>query len=396
MNHLEENHEDELSLFSPPPANTGIQRREWIEFRPTNQITGEGPLIFSIPPQSAAYMDLKRSSLKVKLRLTNADGTSIAKDANVGLVNLPLHSIFSEVECSLQQTPVAQMGSNYPYKAYIDTILESGADDQVHLTSQFFHKDSAGHFDDAEKLRGRLKITRHLQRRRQRVLFGIRRRLRSLRPQRRRPTRFQRQTEGRLSIGNQICQCSIGERDRVDVRQVPQGHARGSIQTSPAAMNKRGVERALKTHHVKAICADELIRPDRPETYVVNTDICARPGTHWTVFHFPEKGPPEFFDSLGHRPGDYRRRFERVLGSTYLYTPDAIQPEDRDICGAFCIHFVRERHRSRSFQDILKDFSTEDLPNNDRKVKTFIRERPRPTRQRWSVKAVRTAANDGK
>lgn len=75
-------------------------------------------------------------------------------------------------------------------------------------------------------------------------------------------------------------------------------------------MNNREVERALKTHHVKAICTDELIRPDRPETYVVNTDICAIPGTHWTVFHFPVKEPPEFFDSLGHRPGDYRRRFE--------------------------------------------------------------------------------------
>lgn len=152
MNHLEENHEDELALFSPPPTNTGIQRREWIEFRPTNQITGEGPLVFLIPPQSAAYMDLKRSSLKVKLRLTNADGTSIAKDANVGLVNLPLHLIFSE--CSLKQTPVAQMGSNYPNKAYIDTILESGDDNQVHLTSQFFHKDSASHFDDAEVKNG--------------------------------------------------------------------------------------------------------------------------------------------------------------------------------------------------------------------------------------------------
>lgn len=55
-------------------------------------------------------------------------------------------------------------------------------------------------------------------------------------------------------------------------------------------MNNREVERGLQTHHVKAICADELIRPDRPDTYVVNTDICVRPGTHWK-FHFPVKGP---------------------------------------------------------------------------------------------------------
>lgn len=154
MNHLEENHEDELSLFSPPPANTGIQRREWIEFRPTNQISADAPLDFSIPPQSAAYMDLKRSSLKVKLRLLNADGSAIPKEANVGLVNLPLHAVFAEVECSLQQTPVAQMGSNYPYKAYIDTLLETGVNENVPLSSQLFVKDNAGHHDESDVRNG--------------------------------------------------------------------------------------------------------------------------------------------------------------------------------------------------------------------------------------------------
>lgn len=150
MTHFEENHEDELSLFSPPPANTGIQRREWIEFRPTNQITGDSPLEFTIPPQSATYMDLKRSSLKVKLRLLNENGSAIAKDTNVGLVNLPLQAIFSEVECSLQQTSVTQLGSNYPFRAYIDTLLESGANDRVKLDSQLFVKDQSGHHDDAD------------------------------------------------------------------------------------------------------------------------------------------------------------------------------------------------------------------------------------------------------
>ena len=154
MNHLEENHHDELSLFSPPPANTGIERREWIEFRPNNQITGDSPVEFTIPPQSAAYIDLKRSSLKVKLRLTKADGTLIKKDANVGLINLPLQAIFSVVECSLQQTPVAQMGSNYPYKAYIDTLLETGKGEKVLLNSQFFLKDTPGHHDNADVITG--------------------------------------------------------------------------------------------------------------------------------------------------------------------------------------------------------------------------------------------------
>jgi hypothetical protein len=66
MNHLEENHEDELSVFTHPPVNTGVHTRQWIEYRPTNQISGESLLDFLIPPQSVGYMDL-RSTLKIKL-----------------------------------------------------------------------------------------------------------------------------------------------------------------------------------------------------------------------------------------------------------------------------------------------------------------------------------------
>ena len=149
MNHLEENHEDELSVFTPPLTNTGVNTRQWIEYRPTNQISSESPLEFLIPPQSVGYMNLRRSTLKMKVRLTNALGQPVAKDANVRMVNLPLQAVFSQVDCSLQQISVTQTGTNYPYKAYIDTLLESGANDRVLRESQLFKKNTPVRHDDA-------------------------------------------------------------------------------------------------------------------------------------------------------------------------------------------------------------------------------------------------------
>ena len=131
MNNLKENHEDELSVFTPPLTNTVVHTRQWIEYRLTNQISAESPLEFLIPPQSVGCMDLGRGTLKITLRLTKALGQPVAKDTNVGLVNLPLQAVFSQVDCSLQQTSVAQTGTNYPCKAYIDTLLETGANDRV-------------------------------------------------------------------------------------------------------------------------------------------------------------------------------------------------------------------------------------------------------------------------
>ena len=98
MNQLEENNSAE---YGHPPSN---------------QITECGVIEFVIPPQTAGYMNLKNSSLKVKLRITDYFGKPITDDANVGLVCLPLQSIFSQVDCTLQQTPVGQVGQNYPYR----------------------------------------------------------------------------------------------------------------------------------------------------------------------------------------------------------------------------------------------------------------------------------------
>lgn len=146
MNQVEENH-DELSIFTQPPSNTAIQRREWFEYRPINQITDYADLDFFVLPQAAGYMDLKRSTIKVKIRLTDATDKPIAKDENVGLVNLPLHALFTQIDCSLQQTGVGQTGNNYPYKAYIDTLMSTSPNDKVVLDSQLFVKDTAGHDD---------------------------------------------------------------------------------------------------------------------------------------------------------------------------------------------------------------------------------------------------------
>lgn len=148
MNQIEENHEDELSIFEPLSSHTSIHSREWIESRSINQSTEYPALEFLVPPQSAEYMDLKNSTLKVKIRLTDATDQPITT-GDVGLVNLALHSIFSQVDCTLQQTPVGQTGTNYPYKAYIDTLLSTNENDKITLQSQLFVKDEGGRDDPA-------------------------------------------------------------------------------------------------------------------------------------------------------------------------------------------------------------------------------------------------------
>ena len=142
---------EELLLFSLPRSDTALQSREWIEYRPVNQITGSTVLDFNIPSQSSAYIDFKNSRLNVKLRLTNNDGTPLKDGEVVGLVNLPLQTIFRQVDVTFQQTQVSHTGTNYPYKAYIDTILKANLSTQENLlTSQLFYKDKGPDTNDAK------------------------------------------------------------------------------------------------------------------------------------------------------------------------------------------------------------------------------------------------------
>ena len=83
------------------------------QYRPANQITGSSVIDFNIPAQSSTYVDLKNSVLNVKLRLTNGDGTPLTDGMVARLINLPLQTIFNQVDVTLQQTPLSHPGTNY-------------------------------------------------------------------------------------------------------------------------------------------------------------------------------------------------------------------------------------------------------------------------------------------
>ena len=142
-------------------------------------------------------------------------------------------------------------------------------------------------------------------------------------------------------------------------------------------MNNFQLESILKDLPVKVCCAEDLPSriTKRPQSFVTNTDSCAGPGRHWVVFHFPEDGPCEFFDSLGVKPEGYQTRFKQVLednGSRYVFTLDRMQPMNSVTCGLYCIYFVKHRYRNISFSNILSCFSTKHLEMNDRKMIEYL------------------------
>ena len=150
----------QTSLFLPPPVDNSIQREYWVEFNPIATISGGGTIEFNIPGTSMDYVNLAKTKLHINYSIAKEDGSPIKDERDslgkptdtsdqVGPVNLTLHSIFRQIDLSLNQKIVSpDVGVNYPYKAMIDLLLNSTTD---MISSQgvaaLFHKDQPGQMD---------------------------------------------------------------------------------------------------------------------------------------------------------------------------------------------------------------------------------------------------------
>ena len=138
----------ELDLFSVPPTQTSVENGTWVEYHPITTLTENSPIEFDIPSSGEDYVDFANSYLHVKAKIVKGNGENLAADDVVAPTNLWLHSLFSQVDVSLNGTQITSSTNTYPYRAMIETLLTYGGDaKQSQLTSALFYKDTAGKMD---------------------------------------------------------------------------------------------------------------------------------------------------------------------------------------------------------------------------------------------------------
>lgn len=138
----------ELDLFTIPATQTSITKGQWIEYHPLSNITDSGPIEFNVSGTGEEYLDLARTQLFVKAKITKANGTALDPNTEVGPVNLFLHSLFSQVDVSLNERLISPSTNTYPYRAMIETLLNYGEEAKTsQLSMAMFYKDTPGKMD---------------------------------------------------------------------------------------------------------------------------------------------------------------------------------------------------------------------------------------------------------
>ena len=118
----------ELDLFSLPPTQTAVDGSQWVEHSPVSTITSSSPIEFIVSGSGEDYMDLNNTLLEVKACIKTTNDSPVDAAVAVAPINNTLHSLFSQIDVSLNDVNVSSATTTYPYRAYIETHLNYGTD----------------------------------------------------------------------------------------------------------------------------------------------------------------------------------------------------------------------------------------------------------------------------
>ena len=139
----------ELDVFSVPPTQTSIEYGNYVVYHPLSSITDSGPIEFDVSSSGQNYLDFANTQLLVKAKIPRGNGDDITDADHVGGVNLfLLHSLFQQVNVSLNDVQVSQSAGTYANRAYIESLLSYGSQAKTsHLTAALYYKDTDGNMD---------------------------------------------------------------------------------------------------------------------------------------------------------------------------------------------------------------------------------------------------------
>jgi hypothetical protein len=150
----------ELDIFEPPATQTSLDKAVWHECPPVSQPVGHSPVQFHISGSGDDYIDLMNTLLYVRVRIVDKHGAAVKPSDKAAPVNNLMHSLFSQIEVSLNNNIVEHLNSLYPYRSIMSTLMNYGSEAaKGQLQGVLFSKDTAGSMDETDpKLANRFEM----------------------------------------------------------------------------------------------------------------------------------------------------------------------------------------------------------------------------------------------
>lgn len=138
----------ELDLFQLPPTQTSIEAGTWVHYHPIAPLNDGGCIEFVVPGSSGEeYIDPAHTLLALTAKVILPEAAA-GGALDVAPVNNWAHSLFSQIDISLNQKVITAPTHTYPYRAYIETLLGYDTPAKTsHLTTRLWYKDTGDKFN---------------------------------------------------------------------------------------------------------------------------------------------------------------------------------------------------------------------------------------------------------
>ena len=106
--------------------------------------------------------------------------------------------------------------------------------------------------------------------------------------------------------------------------------------------------------------------------FIYNLEPSYMSGSHW-VGTYVKNGIINYFDSFGMPPFQEIVNHAKRKNMTLLHQSDQIQNLMTTTCGFFCLYFLNEMSKGRSYYDLLKVFNSHNTMENEKFIKNYFK-----------------------
>ena len=110
----------------------------------------------------------------------------------------------------------------------------------------------------------------------------------------------------------------------------------------------------------------------RHTLFIYNLEPSYMSGSHW-VATYVKNGVINYFDSFGLPPFQEIVNHARKKSLTLLHQNNQIQNLMTTTCGYFCLYFLNEMNKGKTYFDILKVFDIHDTMNNEKFIERYFK-----------------------
>ena len=106
--------------------------------------------------------------------------------------------------------------------------------------------------------------------------------------------------------------------------------------------------------------------------FIYNLEPAYMSGSHW-VATYVKDNVINYFDSFGMPPFQEMVNNAKKKNLTLLHQNNQIQNIQTTTCGYFCLYFLNEMNKGKSYYDLLKVFNTNDTMKNETFIEHYFR-----------------------